>query len=743
MDVEVTGRWFERVAVVVLAGLLAGLVLFCCVQVAWAKDAALTPTITPTRPPTNTPLPSATRRPTRYATTWPIGTRPIFGGIMMTMTPIPTNESNGGVVTTPTRTPLQRALPLLIIPVVALVGAGGVMALRWNPVRERVVRMVAKRDPAERERRRVLKEHQRQEKRRKRNLKQLAKFLGKQVADTLAGVGYVHEYRNPGQKKKRYEKIKFSHAVIVGEEQVLFRVYRVPYRKSRWDLFANAPGVSAATVSHGTSVVSWYAAELYLALERQVQITFYEEIGILIQVALKQGVAGVPRLVLWKDDEYKKFSMMLGDPFNEGKGRMQDHRQYPRTRYQINVGLSRNRKVIRQDLSSLPHLIVSGTTGSGKSNFLNQMICTWLERNTPETLALYLIDLKIMEFAPYLRLSQDDSDVIGPSMVVNVIQDEIEAANVLESLYKEIVRRQRKIAGVCVDLDGWNEYARLDPAEETMPRIIVVFDELSIVMLNKRKVHKRTISHIAMEFLAKCVAVGRSCGVHMVLCTQVVSKQVLDLLVQGNTPGKMIFRQATRPASINALGDSRAWTHLEQPGMGFFCNELGDEYIVQTPLILESQRDAVIEAELARIQGRALEPKELTIQDIVTYAVLNYGGKMARRDLWAKFKGRISQHKLNELLQAHDDNVIRIGLRDYWIRPGVANIARRAICVSLEHIGAFHDSVDRTNGNGPATELEPIKKPDQAISEILEISDDDGFDEEAFYKEYKRMMERM
>ena len=728
------------------------------------------PTASPTRAPTYTPLPTATKRVPWQGETCYLGTRPANGAVAVQegkcwswATPTPMGKI--AVVGADLRVSPQRAEIYenqdSTTPAIAMVAIGllllifvGVLALYFLRRSERwrlmLAKQAAKRDPVEVQRRKAIKEHQKQEKRRRKTLKETAKFLGKQVTEVLANVGYVHEYRNPGQKKKLYEKIKFSHAVIVGEEQVLLRVHRVPYRKSRWDLFSNAPGQSATNVDHGTTVVSWYAAELYLALERRVQVTFYEEIGILIQIALKQGIAGVPRLVLWRDEEAKRFSMMLGDPFNDGKGAIRDPQKYPETRYQINVGLGRNRKVIRQDLRSLPHLIVSGTTGSGKSNFLNQMISTWLERNTPETLNLYLLDLKIMEFAPYLRLSKDDSHVIGPSMVVNVVQDEFEAAEELQKLYNEIVRRQKLMAGVCIDLDGWNSYAREDPASRTMPRIVVVFDELSIIMLNKKKIRKRAISSIALEFLAKCVAVGRSVGVHMILCTQVVSKQVLDLLVQGNTPGKMIFRQANRTASINALGDGRAWSHLQQSGMGFFCDEIGNETIVQTPLILEAQRDRVIERELARIQGRADQDQPLTIQDVVEYAVRNYRGKMRQVDMFAKFKGRITQKDLRDMLSAHFDHRIYLGLREYVIFGGARGIATEARCVSLappliELNQKLENPIDeiRIHTPSPSNDEDNGHQPMEIVlPDDLADEDDDNDVDELDYQEYLELTRR-
>lgn len=696
------------------------------------------PTYTPypsaTRPPTNTSLPTITRKPTR---TPPTITRPPQGRIM-TMTPVAESANQKSQISNRKSISMAGMLgkgagiclgPLLL--------SAGFLGWRTGWIQKRMAMHAAGRTQAEKERRKMQRDHDRQEKRRKKMLVGIARGIARQTADVLTGVGYCHQYRNPGQRKKQVQTIMFSHAVVIGEEQVLLRVGRIPFLKSRWDLFANNPGGAAKPVSNGTAVVSWYAAELYLALERQVQVAFFEDVGIVFQVALKQGVAGVPKLVLWRDPEGKSFSMMDGDPWNEGKGSMPDEKHYPRTRLHIPIGMSRNRAILRQDMVNLPHLIVSGATGTGKSNFLNQMICTWLTRNTPQTLHLYLIDLKIMEFAPYLALSTEDQAHME-SMVVNVVQHEQEAVDELDTLYQEIERRQHTMAGVCIDIDGWNEISQDDPAMKPMPRIVVIFDELSIVMLS----NNRKLASTGKRFLSKCLALGRASGVHMVLCTQTVSRQVVDLLITANTPGKMIFRQSTRTASINALGDGRAWTHLEQPGMGYFCDERGNEHIVQSPLIFEHQRDAVIETELARMEGRSGEEKPITIEDVARYAIENYGGKMRLRDMWSKFRGRISYNNLVKLMKSYYE--INLTLypngREYAILPGAGNRPNMITCTSIAVIcdlGLWPEEIPTESDFDFIEEPENGREPEPEI--IIDDRTDDEIDKME-WEEYQEMI---
>jgi len=628
-----------------------------------SAQAGVKPPASPTpRPPTNTPYPTRTRQPTY--TPLPTATRrhyptPIPGvtrqGVVMTMTPRPRSATDTGpgyqpdqpqkvglVMTMtpkpgqPARVPGPAAMSVSLpsglgrvgVGVAGLVMAvGGVMAWRQGWWRLALAWLVAWRDyqdSEQKERRQELKELAAQRKKEKKQLTTLAKALAQDVVNIMTQTGYCYKYKNPAGGQA-IQKVTFTHAFVVAQEQVLLRLGRVPHSKNRFQLFSKGPGhtVTQEQIENGKPVTSWVATELLLALGRQVQLVYYEDQGIFFQIDLKQGVSGVPRLVLWRDPDKREFSMMDGDPLEGGLHAMPDVDKYPGTKLYIPVGLGRNRKVIRKDLRRLPHLIVSGATGTGKSNFLDQMICTFIERNTPETLRLYLIDLKVVGFTPYQRIA-------GPDSIVSAVAtSKSQAVEVLETLADEIEQRQVMLKGVARDIEGWN-HQRPNLA---LPYHVVVFDELSLIMLSDDK----ALSKAGKRLIQNYLAIGRAFGGHMILCTQAISSKVVDLLVTANTPGKIIFRQATRTASMNAIGDSRAWTSITQPGMAFFCDERGNEDIVQSALFIEHQREDVLDAYLAR---QADAPKALTIEEIGRYALENYGGRMQYKEIWRGLSGR-------------------------------------------------------------------------------------------------------
>lgn len=718
---------------ILIAAALMIIVLFALL-VAPASASDPTPLPAATRQPTYTPLPTATRRVFSSATaTATAAPTPVISRVEYRPPAPNVHPGPDDGLAPPPRSGLGLAAvigggALVLVPLAGVL----VLAVRRGNLLQLAVAWRAQRNsPQQRELAQLRKEQKKRQATERKQLRQIAKHLARVTTDVLTGVKYCHIYRNQHGRKK-VQKVSFTNAIVIGGEQILLRLGRVPYGHTRWELFANAPGSGAnRPVESGTAVVSWYATELYLALGRQVEIVFYEDLGIFFQIGLKQGIAGVPKRVWWRDPEGKKFSMMEGDPLNEGKGGMRDAEKYPGTRLYFPVGLGRNRAVIRKDLRNQPHLIVSGTTGSGKSNFLNQMICTWLERNTPATLQLYLIDLKVVEFAHFLALSTDDGAEGQKSIVANVVQNEKEATAELEFLYREIERRQQLMKGVCVNIEGWNQ----QKPHARMPYIVCIFDELSLVMLS----HDRKLASAAKRFTAKCLAVGRSSGVHMILCTQVINSQIVDMLITANTPGKMIFRQATRSASINALGDGRAWTHLEQSGMGYFCDAQGKEHLVQSPLILESQRDDVIATILERMQG-APEQKSIIVQ-AWQYALDNYDGSLRQRDMWEEyFRDFIGKDRFQALIREHFWNaetwqpVLELnGDGEHWrCIP-----ARRGVAAHVEPV-RYPLATVYAYTVCPEIEADEIEQV-EALPYFDEVEDDE--DEPFDYEEYKQIME--
>jgi S-DNA-T family DNA segregation ATPase FtsK/SpoIIIE len=178
---------------------------------------------------------------------------------------------------------------------------------------------------------------------------------------------------------------------------------------------------------------------------------------------------------------------------------------------------------VAADLSRMPHLLIAGATGSGKSVCVNALICSLVMRNRPDEVKLILIDPKRVELAQYRGL---------PHLLTEVIVDTDKAVNALkwtvgtmESRYHEFAQRGvRNIA-------GYNAGLRADEAR--MPYIIVVIDELADLMMMSAYEVEATVTRIAQ--------LARATGIHLVVATQRPSVQVVTGLIKANIPSRIAF----------------------------------------------------------------------------------------------------------------------------------------------------------------------------------------------------------
>jgi S-DNA-T family DNA segregation ATPase FtsK/SpoIIIE len=181
------------------------------------------------------------------------------------------------------------------------------------------------------------------------------------------------------------------------------------------------------------------------------------------------------------------------------------------------------------DLKKLPHLLIAGTTGSGKSVGINAMILSLLYRNDPDHLKLMLIDPKMLEFSIY-------NDI--PHLITPVITDATKAIAALSNMVGEMERRYKLMAeSRTKNIDNYNEKI-IKKGGETMPFIVVVIDELADLMMNGGK---------DVEFsIARLAQMARAAGIHLVVATQRPSVDVVTGLIKANLPSRLSYRVGQR-----------------------------------------------------------------------------------------------------------------------------------------------------------------------------------------------------
>jgi len=203
----------------------------------------------------------------------------------------------------------------------------------------------------------------------------------------------------------------------------------------------------------------------------------------------------------------------------------------------IALGKSISGLPIIGDLSSMPHLLIAGTTGSGKSVCINTIILSLLYKHTPEKCKFILIDPKMLELSTYEGI---------PHLLCPVITEAKRAASVLGWVVKEMESRYRLMTRVGVrNIDGYNEKHKI-----SMPYIIVIVDEMSDLMLVAGKEIE--------NYIQKLSQMARAAGIHIIMATQRPSVDVITGTIKANFPTRISFQVTSKIDSRTILGEQGA-----------------------------------------------------------------------------------------------------------------------------------------------------------------------------------------
>ncbi len=181
------------------------------------------------------------------------------------------------------------------------------------------------------------------------------------------------------------------------------------------------------------------------------------------------------------------------------------------------------------DISRLPHVLIAGTTGSGKSVCTNSLIISLLYRCTPEDVRFIMVDPKMVELAPYNGI---------PHLLIPVVTDPKKAAGALQWAVFEMMKRYKIFSETGVkDLKGYNALAETNPDLKKMPSVVVVIDELADLMIAAAKEVEESICRVAQ--------MGRAAGMHLVIATQSPRADVITGLMKANIPSRIALTVAS------------------------------------------------------------------------------------------------------------------------------------------------------------------------------------------------------
>ena len=274
----------------------------------------------------------------------------------------------------------------------------------------------------------------------------------------------------------------------------------------------------------------------------------------------------------------------------------------------IAMGKNINGLIVNADLAGMPHLLIAGSTGTGKSVAINAMIMSILYKATPEQVRLILVDPKRLELGNYEGV---------PHLYTPIITEPKLAANALRNAVREMERRLKLLASRGVrNIDQYNKLFDQDDTpslfaeeseEEPLPYIVIIIDELDDLMMLD--------SHNVEESITRLAQMARAVGIHLVLATQRPSVDVITGLIKANFPARVSFRVATKVDSRTILDANGAEALLGKGDMLYLPSGSARVHRLHAPFVTEKEIAAVVEfwkaQAVAEYQEHFLEaPKE-------------------------------------------------------------------------------------------------------------------------------------
>jgi S-DNA-T family DNA segregation ATPase FtsK/SpoIIIE len=270
-----------------------------------------------------------------------------------------------------------------------------------------------------------------------------------------------------------------------------------------------------------------------------------------------------------------------------------------KSRLTIAMGKDINGRIITADLAGMPHVLIAGSTGSGKSVAINAMIMSLLYRTTPAQVRLILVDPKRVELGMYEGV---------PHLFTPIITEPKLAANALRNAVREMERRLKLLASRSVrNIDQYNKLfegampSLFDDAvdEEPLPYIVIIIDELSDLMMLDRANVEESITRLAQ--------MARAVGIHLILATQRPSVDVITGLIKANVPTRISFRLATKVDSRTILDTNGAESLLGRGDMLFLPPGTSRLMRLHAPYVSEKETAAVVDFWKAQGQAEYVE----------------------------------------------------------------------------------------------------------------------------------------
>lgn len=235
-------------------------------------------------------------------------------------------------------------------------------------------------------------------------------------------------------------------------------------------------------------------------------------------------------------------------------------------------------KVVIADIAKMPHLLIAGATGSGKSVCINTMINSIIYKSTPAQVRLIMIDPKVVELNNYNGI---------PHLLIPVVTDPKKAAGALNWAVQEMVSRYKMFADNGVrDIDRFNELKQKEN-EETLPQIVVIIDELADLMM--------VAPNDVEDAICRLAQMARAAGIHLVIATQRPSVDVITGVIKANIPSRIAFAVSSQTDSRTILDMAGAEKLLGKGDMLFYPVGINKPVRVQGAYISEKEVENIVD----------------------------------------------------------------------------------------------------------------------------------------------------
>jgi len=397
-------------------------------------------------------------------------------------------------------------------------------------------------------------------------------------------------------------------------------------------------GVDILQIIHDEGILT----NLSASLRHHVQGYYDVEKGAWLCIERGRGVRGIPQTVL-----YGKMINLIPEKAH---------------RLTIPFGETVNSRRIYKSLREFPHLLIAGSTGQGKTCYLNVILACLIHNNTPNDLKIVLVDLKNgIEFDMYKEVphlwkmggkGKNKKEEIAPEGIVG------RPEKVILLLERMIIEGERRLNLFRrLKVTNIDEYNR-GRTKSRMSRILMVIDEWARVALSPDGKRADTI-------LSEITATYRAVGFHVILATQMPIARVVSTLIKTNFSGRLAFGVPDINSSMVILGSGRA-KGLEPVGRAILQH--GTKIIeTQVPYITKSELLAVLDE--SRADGGRVED-EVGMLEIFQYSLVKLDGSLSVRPLYKKFQDRIAYNALADKLKTMDGLFVDVDGIEYEVIPG-------------------------------------------------------------------------